>query len=56
MTACRVGPSQGRPKTGSIDFSFCPQPAQSLERLTQSANRNAVENNMRNNQNRNKAL
>ena len=22
MTACRVGPSQGRPKTGSIDFSF----------------------------------
>ncbi len=22
VTACRVGPSQGRPKTGSIDFSF----------------------------------
>jgi hypothetical protein len=22
MTACRIGPSQGRPKTGSIDFSL----------------------------------
>ena len=45
MTACRVGPSQGRPKTGSIDFSDSPQPTQSHQRLTQSANRNTAENN-----------
>ena len=50
MTPARLGPQRGRPKTGSIDFSIGPQPAQGL-RPIQSAYRNTVENNMRRNRN-----
>jgi hypothetical protein len=45
-----LGPQRGRSKTGNIDFSIGPQPAQS-RRLIQSAYRNTVGNNMRRNRN-----
>jgi hypothetical protein len=52
MTACRVGPSPGRLETGSIEFSYWTPNGTEPRRLTQSANRNLVENNMRRNQNK----
>ena len=45
VTACRVGPSQGR--NGASTSPSDPNPSQSHERLTQSANRNKVERQQR---------